>query len=68
MGIEQSFRGKENPFIKSLALKLIYTWQVLQDSEPLSIANLAGNKCLMMDYFGPIKKTHSHLAGGRILR
>lgn len=33
----------------------------------MSLANLVGNKCLMMNYFSPVK-THSLLTGGGIPR
>lgn len=58
MGI-QSMRGRKSIY-KELSDKAnLHTpgRQVLQNSETAGVANLVGNKCLMMNYFGSIKNS-----------
>lgn len=64
------FEGEKKSIYKELSEKAnLHTpgRQVLQNSETVSLANLVGNKCLMMNYLGPIK-IPPLLIGDRILK
>lgn len=67
MKIEQSLTGKKSIY-KELSDKAnLHTLGKFFRIQTVSLANLVGNKCLMMNSSGPIK-THFHLVGGKILR